>query len=229
MDNSFTIHDLPPAERPRERLKAVGADNLSSQELLAILIGRGIPGKSAITIANELVSRFHGVQGIGEATIEELSAVKGVGLAKAAQIKAAFAIGKRRDLEKEEIYPDPIKDPKSLVKAVRASIQEKAKEHFKIAVLNTRNRITRILNVSTGTLNASLVHPREVFRDAISHSASSIILVHNHPSDDPEPSDDDLTLTRRLVDAGRLMGIEVLDHIIITRKGFTSFKEKGLL
>jgi DNA repair protein RadC len=229
MDNSFTIHDLPAAERPRERLKAKGADSLSSPELLAILIGRGIPGKSVLTIANELVSRFHGVQGIGNATIEELSGIKGVGLAKAAQIKAAFELGKRQDLESEETYPDPIKDPQSLVKAVRKDIQDKAKEHFKIAILNTRNRITRILNVSVGTLNASLVHPREVFRDAVTHSASSIILVHNHPSDDREPSDDDVTLTRRLVDAGRLMGIEVLDHIIVTRNGYTSFKERGLL
>jgi DNA repair protein RadC len=229
MDDSFTIHDLPPAERPRERLKAKGADNLSSQELLAILIGRGIPGKSVMTIANELVSRFRGVKGIGDATIEELSEVRGVGLAKATQIKAAFELGKRHDLEKQGAHPDPIKDPESLVKAVRASIQEKTKEHFKLVLLNTRNKIIDISTISIGTLNASLVHPREVFRDAIVHSASSIILVHNHPSDDPEPSDDDVTLTRRLVDAGRLMGIEVLDHIIVTRKGHTSFKERGLL
>ncbi len=229
MDDSFTIHDLPAAERPRERLKAKGADNLSSPELLAILIGRGIPGRSAITIANELVSRFRGVEGIGDATIEELSAVRGVGLAKAAQIKAAFELGKRRDLEREEVYPDSITDPETLAKALRARIQDKAKEHFKIVVLNTRNRITRILNVSTGTLNASLVHPREVFRDALAYRASSIILAHNHPSDDPEPSDDDMALTRRLVDAGRLMGVEVLDHIIVTRKGYTSLKQRGLL
>jgi DNA repair protein RadC len=229
MDDSFTIHDLPKEERPRERLKARGAHNLSSPELLAILIGRGIPGRSAMIIANELVSRFRSVQGIGDATIEELSAVRGVGLAKAAQIKAAFELGRRQDLEKEEIYPDSIKDPATLAKAIRARIQDRAKEHFKIIVLNTRNKITRILNVSTGTLNASLVHPREVFRDALAYSASSIILAHNHPSDDPEPSDDDMALTRRLVDAGRLMGVEVLDHIIVTRKGYTSLKQKGLL
>jgi DNA repair protein RadC len=229
MEDSFTIHDLPAAERPRERLQARGAENLSSAELLAIIIGRGIPGKSVMTIANELISRFHSVRGIGEATIEELSAIKGVGLAKAAQIKAAFALARRQDLEREEIYPDPIKDPESLVRAVRASIQDKAREHFKIVVLNTRNKITRIVNVSTGTLNASLVHPREVFKDAVAHSASSLILVHNHPSDDPEPSDDDVTLTRRLVDAGRLMGIEVLDHIIVTKSGYTSFRQRGLV
>ncbi len=115
------------------------------------------------------------------------------------------------------------------MKAIRKGIQDKAKEHFKLVLLNTRNRIIGISTISVGTLNSSLVHPREVFKDALAHSASSIILAHNHPSDDPEPSDDDIAITRRLADAGRLMGIEVLDHIIITRHGHTSLKEKGLL
>ena len=229
MDNSFTIHDLPAAERPRERLKAKGADNLSSAELLAIVIGRGIPGKSVMTIANELISKFHGAQGLGEATIEELSAIKGVGLAKATQIKAAFELGKRQDPGDPDIGGPSVTSPAILAKAIRKGIQEKAKEHFKLVLLNTRNKIIDISTISVGTLNASLVHPREVFKTAIARSASSIILVHNHPSDDPEPSDDDITLTRRLADAGRLMGIEVLDHIILTRNGYTSFKERGLL
>ena len=115
------------------------------------------------------------------------------------------------------------------MKAIRKSIQDKAKEHFKAILLNTRNKIVAISTISVGTLNSSLVHPREVFKDALAHSASSIILAHNHPSDDPEPSDDDISVTRRLVEAGRLMGIDVLDHIIITRQGYTSLKEKGLL
>jgi DNA repair protein RadC len=228
MGNSFTIHDLPRAERPRERLKSVGADNLSSQELLAIIIGRGVSGMSAITIAQELLHRFGSVKKISAATIEELSTIKGLGPAKAAQLKASFVLGSR-----QEIDDDPsdlsIKDPESLVKVIRKGIQDKAKEHFKIVLLNTRNKITGIKTISIGTLNASLVHPREVFKEALAHSASSIILVHNHPSDDPEPSDDDLSMTRRLVDAGRLMGIEVLDHIIITKRSHTSFKQKGLM
>ena len=160
---------------------------------------------------------------------QRVKSIKLVWLVKAAQLKAAFALAKRQNLDMEELHPYTIKDPESVAGAVRARIQDKAKEHFKLVVLNTRNKITAILDISVGTLNASLVHPREVFKDAIANNASSIILAHNHPSGDLEPSDDDLALTRRLVDAGRLMGIEVLDHIIITRNDFRSFKQKGLM
>jgi len=227
MEDSFTIHDLPRAERPRERLLSLGPRALSSQELLALVIGRGIPGKSAIHIAQELLTKFGNIHAISQATAEELSTIRGVGSAKAAQLRAAFELGRRQDLEPEKGH-HTIKDPASLVKVMRKGIQEKAKEHFMLVLLNTRNKVIAIRTISVGTLNASLVHPREVFKDALAHNASSIVLVHNHPSDDPEPSDDDLGLTRRLRDAGRLMGIEVLDHIIITRSGYTSFKEKGL-
>lgn len=228
MGDSFTIHDLPRAERPRERLKTLGAEALSGQEMLALIIGRGIPGKSAVSIAQEVLTTFGNLQAVSRATIEELSLVKGIGLAKATQIRAAFELGRRQDLE-PDVGRYSISDPSRLVNAIRKGIQEKAKEHFKLVLLNTRNRIIGISTISVGTLNSSLVHPREVFRDALSHSASSIILVHNHPSDDPEPSDDDIAVTRRLADAGRLMGIEVIDHIIIIRHCYTSFKEKGLL
>jgi len=228
MDNSFTIHDLPKSERPRERLKSLGAEALSGQELLALLIGRGIPGKSAIAIAQELIARFGNVRSVASATMEELSTIRGLGPAKAAQIRAAFELGRRQDLEPDLAHVS-IKSPQDLAKAIRKSITMKAKEHFKLVLLNTRNKVINISTISVGTLNASLVHPREVFKDALIHCASSIILAHNHPSDDPEPSDDDVSLTRRLADAGRLMGIEVLDHIIITSKGYTSFKERGLL
>jgi len=228
MDNSFTIHDLPKSERPRERLKSLGAEALSGQELLALLIGRGIPGKSAIAIAQELITRFGNVRSVASATMEELSTIRGLGPAKAAQIRAAFELGRRQDLEPDLAHVS-IKSPQDLAKAIRKSITMKAKEHFKLVLLNTRNKVINISTISVGTLNASLVHPREVFKDALIHCASSIILAHNHPSDDPEPSDDDVSLTRRLADAGRLMGIEVLDHIIITSKGYTSFKERGLL
>jgi DNA repair protein RadC len=228
MSDSFTIHDLPRAERPRERLKTLGAEALSGQELLALIIGRGIPGKSAVHIAQEVLTTFGNLHAVSQATIEELSRVKGIGLAKAAQIRAAFELGKRQDLE-PDLAQYSISDPSRLVKAIRKGIQEKAKEHFKLVLLNSRNRIIGISTISVGTLNSSLVHPREVFKDALRHSASSIILVHNHPSDDPEPSGDDITVTRRLADAGRLMGIDVLDHIIITRQCYTSLKERGLL
>ncbi|MBI4654903.1 MAG: DNA repair protein RadC [Nitrospirae bacterium] len=225
---SFTIHDLPKTERPRERLKQFGPEALSAQELLAIVIGRGVSKKSVMTIAQELLAKFGNIKAISQATIEELSQIKGIGFAKATQIKACFELGKRQDLE-PELKDFDIKDPQSVVKAIRASIKDKAKEHFKLILLNTRNKIIGISTVSVGTLNASLVHPREVFKDAIMHGAYSVVLAHNHPSGDSEPSEDDLMITKRLVEAGKILDIKVIDHIIITKNGYFSFKEKGLI
>jgi DNA repair protein RadC len=227
-EDSFTIHDLPKSERPRERLKQFGPEALSAQELLALIIGRGVSKRSVITIAQELLSRFGNIKAISEATLEELSQIKGIGFAKAAQIKACFELGKRQDLE-PELKDFDIKDPQSVIKAIRASIKDKAKEHFKLILLNSRNKIIGISTVSIGSLNASIVHPREVFKDAIMHNANSVILAHNHPSGDPEPSEDDLIITKRLTESGKLLGIEVIDHIIIVKNGFLSFKEKGLV
>lgn len=224
---NFTVRDMPVQERPRERLQRLGPEALSSQELLALILGRGVSKRSVLDIAHELLRRFGSVHGVSTASIEELSAVRGVGPAKAAQIKAAFELAKRQDME-NEIPPFTVDSPQTLVKVVRATLQDKAKEHFKLVLLNTRNRVVGIVSISVGTLNASLVHPREVFREAIRGSAASVILVHNHPSNDPEPSDEDVRLTRRMVEAGRIMGIEVLDHIIITRSGFLSLKARGL-
>jgi DNA repair protein RadC len=209
-ESSFTVRDLPKQERPRERLQKFGPEALSAQELLALVIGRGIPKKSVMNIAQELLAKFGSIKAISQATIEELSQIKGIGLAKAAQIKACFELGKREDLEPETINFD-IKNPESVVKAIRASIKDKAKEHFKLILLNPRNKIIGISTVSVGTLNASLVHPREVFKDAITHSAASVVLAHNHPSGDPEPSEDDLKITKNLIQSGKILGMEVID------------------
>lgn len=244
--SSFTVLDMPKSERPRERLQRFGADALSAQELLALVIGRGISGRSVMTIAQELMSRFGSVKAISEATIEELSDIKGVGPAKAVQLKACFELGKRKELDTEYDYGDyDIKNPQAVVKAIRANIKDMKKEHFVIIPLNTRNKIIgKVINISIGTLNASLVHPREVFKEAISRAASSVVIAHNHPSGEPEPSEEDIKITRRLIDAGRLLGIEVLDHIIIGRQkiksaiseqsmpekeAYCSLKEKGLI
>jgi len=229
-EKTFTVRDLPRSERPRERLIRFGADKLSSQELLALVAGRGVPGRSVMTIAQELLARFGSIQGISNATIEELSRIKGIGTAKAAQLKAVFELGKRQELERETNYESyDIRDPQGVVRAVRKTIKDKAKEHFKLILLNTRNKIIGLSTVSIGTLNASLVHPREVFKDAIRHSASSVVVAHNHPSGNPEPSDEDVKITRRLVESGKILGIEVLDHIIIGKDAFVSLKTKGLL
>lgn len=225
---SFTIHDLPKPERPRERLKRFGPEALSAQELLSLIIGRGIPKKSVMNIAQELLAKFGNIKAISEASMEELSQIKGIGFAKAAQIEACFELGKRQELE-PELENLNIKDPQNVVKAIRASIRDKAKEHFKLILLNTRNKIIGISTISIGTLSANSVHPREVFKDAIMHNTASVVLAHNHPSGDPEPSKEDIAITKRLVESGKILGIEVLDHIVIGKNSFCSFKEKGLI
>ena len=227
-DFSFTVRDLPKPERPRERLQKVGPENLSVQELLALVIGRGIPKKSVMMIAQELISRFGNVQAISRATLEELSQIKGIGIAKAAQIKACFELARRENLDTVEENFD-VKSPEAVFKLINSSIKDKAKEHFKLILLNSRNKKIGISPISTGTLTTSLVHPREVFKEALSHSAASVILAHNHPSGDPEPSEDDLKITRKLVESGKILGVEVLDHMIIGKDKFYSFREKGLI
>ena len=226
--SSFTVRDLPIPERPRERLIKFGPEALSAQELLALIIGRGIPKRSVLTIAQELLAKFGNIRSISQASIEALAEIKGVGLAKAAQIKASFELGRRQELE-PELKDYDIKNPQSIVKAIRSSIKDKAKEHFKLILLDSRNKIIGISTISIGTLNANLVHPREIFKEAIMHNSASVVLAHNHPSGDPEPSEEDLKITERLVESGKILGIEVIDHIIIGKTNFASFKERGLI
>ena len=228
MPKSFTVRDLPKTERPRERLIKLGPEALSAQELLALIVARGIPGKSVMNIAQEVLSKFGNIKAVSEATIEQLCQIRGIGPAKAAQILACFEIGKRSELEPDQKKYD-ITNPETVVKTVRTSIKNKAKEHFKLIILDSRNKILTITNVSVGTLNANLAHPREIFKDAITHNASSVVLVHNHPSGDPEASEDDLKITKQLVEAGKILGIEIIDHIIIGNDAFFSFKDKKLI
>lgn len=223
----FTIHDLPRSERPRERLQRLGPEALSSQELLALILGRGVKGESVMVTAQRLLSTFGNLKNISQASLEELSSVRGMGIAKAAQLKAAFELSRRSEEDSEEKIS--IKTATDVVRLLRPRLKDKKKEHFLILCLDTRNNVIRLSNVSVGTLNASLVHPREVFKEAIQALACSIILVHNHPSGKPEPSDADIEVTNRIIEAGRVVGIDVLDHIIITRDSAFSFKEKGLM
>ena len=225
---SFTIHDLPVAERPRERLQQFGVEALSAQEILALILGRGIAGESVTVTAQRLLNRFDGIKGLADATVEELSQVKGIGLAKAAQIRAAFELGKRL-----ESYPGTGKQPvltntAEVVGLVQSRLRGKKKEHFMALLLDTRGQLIRIAEVSVGSLDSSIVHPREVFKEAISASAASVIFVHNHPSGDTEPSKDDIGLTKRLAEAGEIMGIDVLDHIIVCDHSYLSLKARGL-
>ncbi len=227
MKKSFTIHDLPKEERPRERLVKFGEQALSVQELLQIILGRGIAGESVTITAQKLLSQFGSLQKLAEASIEELSSIKGIGLAKATQIKAVFEIGRRFSNQIPSYKSKELNDPKKVYQLIKSKLKDYHKEHFYIIVLNSRN--WSVAEVSIGSLNASIVHPREVFAEAIKNKAASVIFVHNHPSGDTEPSEGDLEITKRLVDSGKILGIEIIDHIIITKNGFLSFKEKKLI
>lgn len=227
MKNSFTIHDLPKEERPRERLVKFGEQALSMQELLQLILGRGIAGESVAVTAQKLLAQFGSLQKLAEASIAELSMIKGIGLAKAAQIKAAVEIGRRIATQTPAYTKKELANPEQVAKLIRSKLKDYAKEHFYLIALDSRN--WSIHEVSLGTLNASIVHPRETFAEAIKSKAASVIIAHNHPSGNSEPSQEDLEITKRLVEAGKILGIEVADHIIVAEHSFLSFKEQGLI
>ncbi|MCH7761159.1 DNA repair protein RadC [candidate division TA06 bacterium] len=219
------FRDMPRVDRPREKLKNHGVEVLTDTELLAILLSTGRKGESVLKVADRLLRRS-GKKGLANVSLKELEEIPGVGLAKASKLIAAFELGRRLLLPPEE--EEVLTSPKDVYKLAR-EIRKAKKEHFIVFYLNTRNRVIQKETISIGNLNASIVHPREVFEPALRDSAASVILVHNHPSGDTTPSDDDIQLTRRMVKAGEIMGIEVLDHLIIGEKGYVSLKDQGLM
>jgi DNA repair protein RadC len=225
---SFTIHDLPISERPRERLQKLGVAALSTQEILALILGRGVAGESVMVTAQRLLSQFGNLKGIASASVEELSQVKGIGVAKASQIKAAFELANRLEGYSEVGDKPVIKTPDDVAGLVKGRLKGKKKEHFLALLLDTRNQLIKVAEISVGSLDTSIVHPREVFKEAISASAASVIFVHNHPSGDTTASEDDIKLTKRLAEVGGIMGIDVLDHIIVCDKNHLSLKREGL-
>jgi DNA repair protein RadC len=228
MKESFTIHDLPLGERPRERLLKLGSEALSAQEILALVLGRGTRGESVMMTSQKLLSRFGNLKGVANASVEELMQTKGIGPAKATQIKAAVEFSRRLEADASD-KPKPIlKSPEDVAAEVRSQLKGKKKEHFLVLCLDTRNRLMNYRLVSMGSLDTSIVHPREVFKEAISSCAASVIFAHNHPSGDPEPSKEDVELTKRLSRAGEIVGIDVLDHIIVCDEGFVSLKARNL-
>lgn len=229
MKKSFTIHDLPAQERPRERLFELGEKALSLTELLALILGRGAPGESVIFIAQKLISKFKNFQSINNASLKDLMSVKGIGRAKAAQIKAALELAKRIQEPQSYNKKMQIKSPVDVFKIIKKNLKGKKKEYLIGIFLNTRNYLISVSQISIGILNANLIHPREVFKEAISASAAAVIVAHNHPSGDPQPSDEDIRLTKTLVKAGTIIGIELIDHIIVSDDKYLSMKEEKMI
>jgi len=229
MEKTFTIHDLPCSERPRERMQKYGAEALSTAELMAILIGSGTHGESVLLTAQKLLSHFGNLNNLSQASIQELATIKGIGIARATTIKAAFELSRRIEDPDYCKNDTAIQSPEQAFKSVQEKLKGKKREYFYILCLDTRNHVRSKKQVSMGNLDSSIVHPREVFKEAISSLASSVIFVHNHPSGDLEPSPEDIHLTRRLVEAGQLLGIPVLDHIIVNDKSYISLKARDLI
>jgi DNA repair protein RadC len=228
MRDSFTVHDLPLSERPRERLLRLGSEALSAQEILAVILGRGTKGESVMITSQKLLSRFRNLKGVANASVEELIQTTGIGPAKAAQIKAALELGRRLEADTSDKPRRMLKSPEDVAAEVKSQLKGKRKEHFLVLCLDTRNRLIGGKLVSMGSLDTSIVHPREVFKEAISSCAASVIFAHNHPSGDPEPSKEDVELTKRLARAGEIVGIDVLDHIIVCDESFVSLKARNL-
>ncbi|WRP05433.1 DNA repair protein RadC [Rossellomorea aquimaris] len=227
-ENRLMIRDFPQDERPRERLIQSGAASLSNQELLAILLRTGTKSESVLQLSNRLLNHFDGLNLLKDASLEEITKTKGIGLAKAVQIMAAVEFGRRiSDLAFDDRYS--IRSPEDGANYVMNDMRFLAQEHFVCLYLNTKNQVLHKQTIFIGSLNASIVHPREVFKEAFRRSAASIICIHNHPSGDPTPSREDIEVTKRLVECGRIIGIDILDHLIIGEKKFISLKEKGYL
>ncbi len=226
-----SIKRWPEDERPRERLLKWGADGLSTAELIAIILKTGSKDKSAIGLAREVLLHFNGLREIENAAVAEFADIKGIGGAKVAQIKAAFQLGRRLLQSDKDSGPAPqvFRNSREVYEYFRPKFYGLKKERFLCALLDAKNRVFRETVVSEGTLTSSLVHPREVFRDAIKEAAASVLFVHNHPSGDPNPSRDDIHITKRLVETGKVIGINVIDHIVISDGTYLSLLEKGYL
>lgn len=226
---AYRIADIDLSERPREKLAQHGAGRLSNAELLAILIRTGLPGENAIEIGQRLLNEFRGLAGIQRASFNEVCDQPGIGPAKAAQIIAAIELGRRLSAESFS-EPPKISNPSDAAELVQYEMRALEQEELRVLLLNTRNQVMRTIKKYRGSINASQVRIAEIFTEAIREGATSLIVVHNHPSGDPTPSPEDIAVTRQLIEAGKLLDIEVLDHLIIGRGlvKFISLKERGL-
>jgi DNA repair protein RadC len=234
MPKPLSIKSLPPEDRPRERLFRDGAESLSVQELLAVILGRGSAAKPVLAQAREILAEFPTLTVLAESSPEQIMKLGGLGMAKACQLLACFELANRWQLEQSrttlaESKPLALVSPQYVAAVARSKVRDANKEHCIVLSFDVRNKLVAADRLSVGILNANLVHPRETFALGIKRHAASLMLAHNHPSGDLEPSADDLDITARLSSAGRIMGIELADHIIFSRSGYLSFKERQLL
>lgn len=224
----YTIKSMPEDERPREKLIKYGVESLSNVELLAIILKTGYRQASALEVSRELISSHRsGINALVDISVEELSEIKGIGPSKASGIMAAVELGKRVLISEESRHK--INSPTDVSNYLMKEMGDLKKEHFNIIMLDNKNQIIEIHNVSVGSLNSAIVHPREVFKNAVRRSSASIILAHNHPSGNTSPSKEDISITKRLLECGELMGIKVLDHIIVGKNEYFSFKEHRII
>jgi DNA repair protein RadC len=229
MDNTnYTIKSIPADDRPQEKLLKYGANYLSNSELIAVILRTGNREENVVMLAQRILNEDgKGLRNIAEGTVEKFKLFKGINDVKAAQLVAVAELSKR--ISTLKIEKIKISSPSDAAVVLMEEMRYYKKEYFKIILLDTKNNIKKVSNISVGSLNSSIVHPREVFSEAVVNSASSIILVHNHPSGETEPSREDIALTNRLDECGKILGIRILDHIIIGDGVFYSFKEEGLL
>ena len=227
MSGYHLISDLPEGDRPRERLVSLGAQALSSAELIAILLRVGVQGEGAVQVGQRLLKQFGGLSGLHRAPIDELVAQHGIGEAKAAQIKAAIELGRRLTLEAPEEKPT-INSPANAAALVQYEMSALEKEEMRVILLDTRNHVVDVVTVAHGSLNAAQMRVGEIFTPAVRKNVAALIAVHNHPSGDPTPSPQDVAITRAMIEAGKLLDIEVLDHLVIGMGKYVSLKEKKL-
>lgn len=223
----LTIHDFPLDERPRERLVHYGPSALANAELLAILLRVGSPGENVVTLSTRILRDFGGLPGLARANFSELMSVKGISTAKAAQVKAALELGRRLLLSAPDSRPQ-ITSPSDAANLLMLEMGSLPQENLRTILLDTKNRVLDSPTVYVGNVNSSIIRVAEIFREAVRENATAIIVAHNHPSGDPTPSPEDVRVTRSIIEAGRLLGIEVLDHLVIGHQRFVSLKERGL-
>jgi DNA repair protein RadC len=221
------VKEWPSSEQPREKLVQLGPEHLSNTELLAILLRVGVAGQDVVSLSNELLVRFDGVLGLSRAPLATMSEVKGIGAAKAVAIKAALELGRRLLLSEANERPQ-IRSPQDVASMLQLKMGLLQQEHLQVVLLNTKNFVVGTPTVYVGSLNASLIRTAEVFRDAVKENCAAIIVAHNHPSGDPTPSPEDVRVTRELVAAGKLLDIEVLDHLVIGHNRYISLKQQKL-